>query len=191
MKGMNFSAIRRFGGLGTGALLVLFGALFLFAPELSGKAIVVTLALLLLLIGGINIALYFMEERYSVMEKKSFTVGVVFAAVGILLLLKPNLLISFLPTVWGCVLLLSGIVKTQTAMDLRRMAYRKWFVELVLGVIGIVLGVIVLENPFGTALVLTRFTGASLLVEGITNCVASITMQRVKRLFYADRLKGE
>ncbi|MGI6173732.1 MAG: HdeD family acid-resistance protein [Christensenellales bacterium] len=177
----------RLGNVGLSAFFILIGLALLFAPEISGTAIVWALATLLILFGIISIVTYFVDERYAVMRRGSFTTGLAATALGLLLAIRPTILIAFLPTVWGCLLCFGGFFKLQAAIDLKRMSYKRWYIELIMGIVTVILGGVVLSDPFEAALVMTRFIGASLLIEGISDVVATVTLNRVTHLYYPDR----
>ena len=59
------------------------------------------------------------------------------------------------------------------------------------GLIGIslvVLGIILLCQPFGSAMILTRFIGVSIIVEGVENLAALPIFDRKLQDHYSDRM---
>ncbi len=64
----------------------------------------------------------------------------------------PSVIISILPFIVGIVLVFSGLIKVQDGINLKRFNYDRWFLVLGFAVISVILGIVVLLNPFGTLL---------------------------------------
>ena len=60
-------------------------------------------------------------------------------------------------------------VKLQVAVDSRRMGAHSWWVTLVCTVVCLVLGILLVFNPFDGKQVLTIMMGVSLIVDGVQN----------------------
>ena len=84
-------------------------------------------------------------------------------------------------------LLVAGADRLQAGLDLRRMGSRYWAGTVAAALVTLILGAVVLANPFDTALLLIRFIGVSLLVVGCVGLGSSIMVSRMVRSFYADR----
>ena len=67
---------------------------------------------------------------------------------------------------------------------LRRMEDDRWYYPLIAAAVQGVLGAVILANPFGTAMVLMRFIGASLVVEGICELVFSLLVRRRRASYF-------
>ena len=85
---------------------------------------------------------------------------------------------SILPFIIGLAICFNGIVKMQSAIELRRANYDKWIVSLVIAAITLLLGILLIINPFSGAKLAIMFVGAALVIDGITNI---ITMRTVKK----------
>ena len=72
---------------------------------------------------------------------------------------------ALLPVLFGLLLVVGAMSEVQTAFDMKRMEDGRWYFSLIAAVVLAVLGLVILANPFSTALVLMRFTGAALVVE--------------------------
>ena len=92
-------------------------------------------------------------------SKGELILGVVFIALGIFCLLTPQTVVSFLPFLLGVVLLLDGISKIQRALDLR-------VLDATMGILLLILGVMLLFNPFGAVKMTMVFFGICLIADG-------------------------
>ena len=93
-------------------------------------------------------------------------------------------ILSFFQTI-GIILLVSGLVKLQTALDFRRNNVRRWQLQLTISLISVVMGIIILLNPFGTALLMTRMIGAAILVEGLQDALSLRTFKDAYSTHYS------
>lgn len=99
-------------------------------------------------------------------SKGELILGVVFIALGIFCLLTPQTVVSFLPFLLGVVLLLDGISKIQRALDLRVLDAIGWGKLLTMGILLLILGVMLLFNPFGAVKMTMVFFGICLIADG-------------------------
>ena len=68
-------------------------------------------------------------------------------------------------------MLLAGVSKIQTMVDMLRLYNNKWFWVGINALISIVCGVIILWAPFETTAILWIFAGVSLIIEAVMDIV--------------------
>ena len=66
--------------------------------------------------------------------------GVITAGLGIFTLAKPQVVASFLPIVFGIFILVDGLSRVGTAIDLAKRKGQKWWMLLLLSVVSVALG---------------------------------------------------
>ncbi|MEG1523771.1 MAG: DUF308 domain-containing protein [Clostridia bacterium] len=148
------------------AIVMIFIGIALFIwPGESSYVIVYIVAGLVSIAGLILTILYFARKAHPAFG--SLSVGLTLLAIGILLLILPEILIKILPFMLGFSLIFSGFNSLQTAIELIRLKVQKWFIPLIFSVVSIICGVLALLNPFNAAAVLMIFLGASLVADGI------------------------
>ena len=83
---------------------------------------------------------------------------------------------------FGLFVIFDSISRVQNALDLRRCGYSSWKSFLLLPVLSVVLGVIMILNPFGTMETLVMAIGIILIVEGSINLISALyTVLAVRR----------
>ena len=92
-------------------------------------------------------------------------VGVILVVIGLVALFKSEVLLSSLPVIIGLIILMDGLVTINQALNLRKLDYR-WKYLLPMGIVVAVFGLVLVLNPFGSAMLLMRFLGFTLLVDG-------------------------
>ena len=162
-----------------GAILTaVFGLILLIFPSLSGTILCYGISAGLLVYGIFRLLAYFRHQPQSALQQHDFSAGIMLVAVALFILLKPELIISLLPVLLGLLLVMGGARETQIAVDLYRLQEARWYVPLVAAVVQVILGLVILWNPFATAMVLMQFIGASVLVESISQIIFSVVLSR-------------
>ena len=86
----------------------------------------------------------------------------------------PLLFCVILPVVFGLFVIFDAIARVQNALDLRRCGYDSWKGFLLLPVLSVVLGVVLIVNPFGAMETLVMAIGIILIVEGAINLLSAL-----------------
>ena len=155
----------------TALVLAVIGTVLVLFP---GKALITILRVVgvgLILIGGIGVISYFVQKAP---EKKSLwkmLVSAVEAIVGIVILANPALVISIYPVIMGIVIIIDGLSNVLTSISMKRHSISAWKYSLVLALISILLGTIILCNPFSTASALISIIGVVLIYDAISNII--------------------
>ena len=97
-----------------GIILVLF-------PEGSGYAICYLIGGLTIIYGIFHLVLYQRTKSPFVTYRYDLVQGIIGLAIGIYVMIVPEILIETLPVVLGVVVMIDSIVKIQNAWDLKRM----------------------------------------------------------------------
>jgi len=121
---------------------------------------------------------YFRLQNNGQFLRTGFISGFIFCALGLFCILKPTVIMSILPFIIGVIICFNGIVKLQSAIELRRAYYDKWFISLITAAITLILGILLIINPFSGAKLAIMFVGGALIVDGITNI---LTMRTIKK----------
>lgn len=164
-------------------LFVVLGVVMLVWPDSSALAICYVLGTMALLCGLIEIVCYFVrtENRFFATGLVS---GILSALLGLYILWMPHVILVFLYLLLGILLLVFGCSKVADALTVRRFALTGWWIPLLLGAITIILGALVLCNPFSAAATLMVAIGIGLIVEGVLDIfnILNISKQLKKAL---------
>lgn len=155
------------------AAIIIFGLALLIWPGQTTGLILNFVGGVLMACGVYRIARYFLRAKKApVYDNMDLSVGGTLTVIGLLIYVFKGFLLSLVPTIIGLFLLISGLIKLQSALDFRRLGVPRWRLQLVTASVSAVMGVIILFNPFGTALLMTRVIGAAILVEGIQDALS-------------------
>jgi uncharacterized membrane protein HdeD (DUF308 family) len=170
------------------ALYVVLGAVLLAWPSTSVKMICYGLGFAMVVLGITYGIIYFTKDNLSGFLQMDLVIGIVCLAFGIFILLNPTFLSTVLPFAMGIILLLGAVVKIQSSLNMKRLKFSKWYLVLICALIIVVLGIVLLCNPFEEERYMVLYIGGCLILDGMTNLVSLICIQvRVKKLVRIQR----
>ena len=162
----------------TGVLYMLLGIVALVVPETMQKTLGYVIGIVLIVAGLISIICYLLRDAKENYYHNEFVFGLVGMVLGAAVLYKVEVIISLIPFILGILVLFSGCSKLQDAIDLKRLGYGSWIGMLVVAVINIILGIVLICNPFQAAIVLFRVLGVGLIISGVSDCFSTIYFAR-------------
>ncbi len=150
-------------------ILTVLGIVLLLDPGMMLRSIV-RLGGAALLIGGCSAIVSWTRRRNEAGVSYLDAGGGVIAVLGgLFLLFSPESLINLFPTIAGLLIILSGVYNVLQALDSKRAGFDRWHMSVLLAVITIVLGAIILANPFGTMELLVQILGGVLIYNGLSS----------------------
>ena len=171
----------------TGVLYILLGIVALLIPETMQKTLGYLIGIVLIVAGAVSIICYLLRDARDNYYHNEFVFGLVGIVLGVAVLYKVEVIISLIPFILGILVLFSGCSKLQDAIDLKRLSYGSWVGMLVVAVINIILGVVLICNPFQAAILLFRVLGVGLILSGASDCFSTIYFARKFRRFKQER----
>ncbi|MDO4356468.1 MAG: DUF308 domain-containing protein [Clostridia bacterium] len=151
--------------------MLVFGLMLLIHPENIYNLLLNLAGGVLILIGLIRVVSYFFSDAMMALEGRKLSGGVVTMMAGLALILFKPLFISLIPLLLGAVMFVGGAIRLQGALDLKRLGGDRYKLVLGSSVVSLVLGLIIVLNPFQSGMTLLRLIGASLLLETIMDGV--------------------
>ena len=131
---------------------------------------------------AVQLVRYFAVERGVFQSQLTLVSGIVCLALGAFLIIRSDIVVSILPVVFGLFVIFDAIGRVQNALDLRRCGYDSWKGFLFLPVLSVVLGVVLVINPFGAMEKLVMALGMILIVERAINMLSALyTVLAVRR----------
>ena len=172
--------IAKTGYLLLSALLILAGVGLAFFSD-TFYPILAVLGILFLVFGAVKLAGFFSKDPYQLVFESDLVFGILYLALGLLLLLRPAHTMAFFGIVFGLMLLAYGLTRVRIALDARPFGIRAWWLILVSAIATAILGVVLLFHPGEGTQVLTQLLGISLMVDGVMNISTILAAVRVIR----------
>lgn len=159
-------------------LLIVLSLFLIIKPAQSLNFIMICLGCIVVLNGIIHTISYFTTPS----EFKTFSFelvqGIICIVLGLVFILNPELINSFLPFIIGAWIIIESIVKIQLAFNVKDIQNSNWLLMLGLAIITLLLGIIIIFNPFATAITITTLCGIMLLISEVMNIGESIYFMR-------------
>ena len=151
-------------------ITLVLGIVLLIEPSGSIQVLTAIVAISLMLIGGFQIIEYIREKREEKMQSLSLVLGTILLVVGIYLMCNLKSLVIFFTNIIGIAICIKALFKIQYAINIRDLS-DKWLYNLIVGVFSMILGVLLIFNPFKSAEVFLRIMGAILVVSSIAELI--------------------
>ena len=171
----------------TGVLYILLGIVALVIPETMQKTLGYLIGIVLIIAGLVSMVCYLLRDARENYYHNEFVFGLVGIVVGAAVLYKVEVIISLIPFILGILVLFSGCSKLQDAIDLKRLSYGSWVGMLIVAIINIILGIVLICNPFKAAVLLFRVLGVGLILSGASDCFSTIYFAQKLRRFRQDQ----
>ena len=160
-------------------LSIAIGVLMFLYPTKTLNAVCIILAVMLFALG----IRYLIEYRKKNLINDEFVAGIALILLGIVVLACMNLILSIITYVIALIIIVSGLMKIENALDLRRMGCH-WIPLLVFAIICIILGISVLTMPMnhnddGTRTAgdfLIQCSGAIFAVTGLIDLITTLSV---------------
>ncbi len=131
------------------------------------------------LIGGVAVAMgvvrivkYFKEDHtYPFLFQPDLILGLLTLGVGIYVITNAKDVMSLIPAICGVLLIGCGVGNILRSLDAKRSGIQFWGVLLALAILSVILGWLIVTNPFATLEVAVIVIGAGLIYEGVTDLV--------------------
>lgn len=164
------------GSIVLSTCLIILSLFLIFKPEISLTVMFIVLGIFLLVIGIMHTVSYFSSPKEFKALSFELVEGIVYSIVGLVLIFNPNIIKAFLPIIIGCWMIINSIVRFQLSFNLKSSDSPTWGIMLILSFFTLLLGVIMVINPFASMAALTMICGIMLLISEIVNIFESISM---------------
>ncbi len=149
---------------------IIIGILLFINPKGFTTIIIRVVGAVLVVAGVIFAVQYFREDPLEAHLKQGLTKALLSLGAGLFCLFKAEWFLVTFPIVtvlYGVVMVILGIVRIQSAVDMLRMKTGHWILAALGAVVSIVFGIIILMNPFSWTEFLWTFVAISMIVNAI------------------------
>ena len=157
---------------------IILGVLLFFQAENTLKTISYIIGIFLLVAGIATLIKVIVDKQERIYLNTSFIMGIFGAIIGFVLLINPTLLTSILPFCIGVWMIISGAMKVQTSLALRDTNDKTWTKLMIFAIVVLVLGLLLIINPFGSAVIVTKIIGICLVIYSIADIVGTSMLKK-------------
>lgn len=166
------------------SILMIILALFLIIKPLESVASLIILFGIITVIDGIvHIISYFKTDKEMRIISFELIEGILCILSGILIIAFSRYLSAVFPIMLGIWIIVKNLLRLQLAINLKNVPESGWVGILILSILIIILGIIMIINPFSSMIAITTLAGIFLLLTEIANLIESIyTLNKVKNI---------
>lgn len=172
----------------TALIFVALGIVLLVWPGTTGKIVCMVLGVALLVYGVCQVVGFFLRKD------EGWGSGVVYLLSGLCTLTLAWLMLSndgkgvmaIVPLVLGAAVVVDSCMSLKRAFQLKELGMERWWIAALLAVVTLLFGLVVMFNPFESALLVIRILGGVLVYQGLSDLV---TITRLT--YYGKRVLEE
>ena len=155
-------------------ILGLVGLVLLLIPGTLNKLIGILIGVALLAVGIIAIVKYIKEKDNG--NSLNLVSGILYSVLGVIIIIYPYSIINLVTICLGVYLVINGLLKLKLSFVLKRIT-DKWIGTLIMGIITVILGVVLIFNPFA-GITITKLAGAFLVVVAVFDLIDTYIIQK-------------
>ena len=175
MRSVTPMRIAKIGYIVMSVMFCIAGALFIALPDISITMIGVSMGIAMIVFGIVKLVGYFSRDLFRLAFQFDLELGILLLVLGLIVLIRPDDLMTFMCIALGISILTDGLFKVQIALDSKRFGIKSWWVILALAVVAGTIGVFLIFRSSKSAQFLTVLLGVSILAEGILNLYTVIS----------------
>ncbi len=162
-------------------LALIMGLVLIIFPTMSLRTIGLIIAVYVILYGLVLIVIDVKASKCYI-PFDGMLPGILSIIIGIILIFKPKIISTLFAIIIGVWIIVSSINSIKLALNLRDENI-PWILLLILGIVDLILGVIVIFNPFEALQSLTIFVGVMIMVHAIIDIIDMLILKHdVKKI---------
>lgn len=170
----------------SGFMTAMAGIFFVIFPETVSEVLGILWGIVLVVAGIAGAVDYvmsikqFKEEGYGNAAGAEIVLvySVIITILGVIFIIRPNLVMQLLSFVIGLFFIIDGVVKLRHATLVPNPKELLWLLMIMLSLALIVAGVALLVNPFNVTVTVIRFSGIAFIISGIESIAEETRKKR-------------
>lgn len=155
---------------------IIAGVILLFLPNVTNKVVGIIVGVIFLL-EGLNTIYKYLHRDGAKLYSLNLVFGILYIILGIVIIIYPFTVVEFVTVCLGLYILINGSNKVNYALWLKKGNEDSWLIVLVSGFMLIVIGILVMFNPF-ISLTITKLAGAFMIITGVLNLTDTILFKK-------------
>lgn len=161
-------------------LYIVLGVVLILFPATSLNLACLLIGAVTLLYGVVRIFGYTRAGEGEA-SRLELAFGIVLAALGVFLLVCPQLLVSLIPIALGAYLLVDSFSAIKRSLDWKSLGFSRWWVSFLVALVLALFGLVMILRPFTLVANLVVFIGVGFLFDGVFTLVQLIVNERAFR----------
>lgn len=147
-------------------IMVILGIVLVIWPHILGVMLCYLLGGALIVMGIFQLISFLRGERLGFYNKFVMMMGIVLVLLGIWICAQPRIVLSIIPVVVGIIVLIHGLMDIQYTLDIKKAGSEKWWIALIAEVLTLIVGLLLVLNPFTVYEITMVLVGVAMLYDG-------------------------
>lgn len=147
-------------------IMVILGIVLVIWPHILGVMLCYLLGGALIVMGVFQLISFLRGERLGFYNKFVMMMGIVLVLLGIWICTQPHIVLSIIPVVVGIIVLIHGLMDIQYTLDIKKAGSTKWWIALIAAILTLVVGLLLVFNPFTAYEITMVLLGIAMLYDG-------------------------
>ena len=145
--------------------LLILGLIFIFIPDDIITTSLKIIGVIILIFSGIII--------YNSIKnnKEEILYGILIIILGLVFLFNPEVIAGIIPFIIGLIITFKSTIKLQLIYKFKSIDSKEWKKMLIINLISLILGIILLFNPFKGATAILRIIGIFIVISSILDII--------------------
>lgn len=175
-KNLNLITI---GSILLDVIFIALGIFLVINPELSTKVSGVLIGIGLIVVGLYAVIKYVLNmDTIAFIFTFELIFGILSIITGILLMANPLAIASFITIIIGVWFIISAVIKGSIALRFKRYNEETWILNSVISILTVILGILLLTNPFSAYIVLSTYVGIMIIVYSSMDIVEQLLFRK-------------
>lgn len=161
-------------------LLIALSVFLIMRPIEIINTLIKVIGMILLICGVFDFTTYFVTKKEDTLFDYGLFKGIMEITIGILFIFKYDLLTDLFPCILGLIIVFINIFKLQTSPSFKEFS-SSYMAGVIISSLSIILGIIILLNPFETLRVVIIVSGSVLLISELSNIIYSVSVLKFFR----------
>lgn len=159
-------------------IFVVIGLFLFIKPDATISLISYTIGGVILTSGIFSAYKYFTAESLGNTINFDLVFGVLLIIAGLFLIIKPTALASLFPIILGIWIIINSVTKFQYALVLKKVKNEDWVGAALISGLMFIWGVVLLFNPFKSALAITQIIGIFIIVYAVLDIINNFIIKK-------------
>ena len=165
----------------------IIGIVLLVRPDETVQFISILCGVTVIMLGIGAWIYYFTKFKSTILA----ILGTLAVIAGIILCVRYRSIVSAVIFLFGVFVLVEGIVDLISAIDAKRNDLKSWIVSVIMSAVTIILGLLVIINPFDSVMVLTQLLGAGLIVYAVMDLISFIQIRKIVKYNLSPQIDAQ
>lgn len=162
----------------TSIVFVIVGLFLFIKPDTTLSVISYVIGTILIISGITSGYRYFSEKGVLSIFSFDLVYGVLLLISGIFLVVRPDLLSVLFPIILGIWIIINSVIKFQYALVLKRIKNEDFLYTALISFLTLIWGIVLLYNPFKTALLVTQTIGIFIIVYAVLDIIDNFIIRK-------------